>query len=425
MSHDTLLVHGGRPLHGSVEVTGSKNGALALLSAVLLAESPVTLDNSPDIADLRAKVSLLERFGVASHRTGNLLHLDPTILTHVTPDEETVRSIRTSFFLLGPLLARNGRASISAPGGCKIGARPVDFHIKGLRAMGAEIEFVGGVYQATAKKLRGATIYLDSPSPGATNHLMATATRAEGTTIIQNAAMEPEVIALAEFLSRMGANVTGAGTSTITIQGVDRLDGCRMRVPADRMQAGTYLIAGAATKGDVTVTGVQPIDLVAVTNKLRETGCTVDETADSIRVRATERPLPIRFRTMPHPGFPTDMQQPMTALLATGQGTSLLEETIYENRIGHVDELNRMGANIFHQGQSFVINGVPRLAGATVEATDLRAGAALVVAGLSAEGETIIREVRHIDRGYQNLEANLVRLGADVIRRTADGEPLH
>lgn len=418
---ETLTIEGGRALRGEVAVAGSKNGALGLLAAVVLSSEPIVLENAPDIADVNAKLRLLTRFGVVCENENGVIRLDPSGVTDGNPEEETVRSIRTSFFLLGPLLARNGKVRIAAPGGCKIGARPVDFHIRGLRAMGAEIDFDHGVYTAKADRLKGATIYLDSPSPGATNHLMSTATLADGITVIQNAAMEPEVVALAGMLNCMGARVEGAGTSTIMVTGKPQLGGCRYRVPADRMQAGTYLVAAAATRGDVTVRGVLPEDQIPIVNKLRETGASVEEGGDWIRVRASERPKAVRVRTMPHPGFPTDMQQPMCALLTEGLGTSEIEETIYENRIGHIDELNRMGADIRLSGKTAIVAGVNNLRGAVVEATDLRCGAALVVAGLAADGLTQIKNVHHIDRGYERFEDNLRSLGAEI-RREAPAE---
>ncbi len=414
-------IQGGNRLQGEVDVAGSKNTALAIMSAVALAEGTTVLHNVPNISDTRIKAGLLEKFGAkVQWREGSLI-VDCTDLHNGETDEETVRAIRTSFYLLGPLLARIGKVDMPAPGGCKIGARPVDFHLKGLALLGAEVTLEGGVYHAEAAELRGAEIYLDFPSAGATQHLMATATLAKGATTIQNAAMEPEVVALAQFLQAMGARIEGAGTSTITILGVESLEGCAFRIPADRMQSGTYLLGGAITQGDVTVRGVLPGDLTAVVNKLREAGAEVEEGADWVRARATRRLKAIKVKTMPHPGFPTDMQQPMAAVLTLASGTSIVEETIYESRTGHIAELNRMGANIRVEGRSAIIAGVKGLKGAHVEASDLRAGASLVLAGLAAEGDTFVRNVHFIDRGYENFEQNLRGLGG-TIERIAIGE---
>ena len=413
---NVFKIKGGKRLEGVVDVGGSKNTALAIMSAVVLPQGKVVLSNVPNLSDTRIKSSLLERFGARVYWDGDRLEVDSTDIHPGETDEETVRLIRTSFYLLGPLLARTKRIELPAPGGCKIGARPVDFHIKGLRALGASIELENGRYVAECDQLKGAEIYLDFPSAGATQHLMSTAVLAKGITTIQNAATEPEVTALADFLNKMGARIEGAGTNTITIMGKDHLEGAEFRIPADRMQAGTYLLAGAITGGDVTVRGILPEEQTALVNKLREAGAFVDEGPDWVRV-AVDRPLRgINIKTMPHPGFPTDMQQPMAATLALAEGMSVVEETIYESRIGHIPELNRMGANIRTEGRSAIITGVSGLRGAVVEATDLRAGAALVLAGLAAKGETTIKNIHFIDRGYEQFEETLRSLGANVKR---------
>ncbi len=422
----TFHIIGGEKLCGEIDVAGSKNTALAIMSAVVLADGVTVLHNVPDVSDTRIKATLLERFGVKVQWLERSLYLDCSNVVAGEADEETVRAIRTSFYLLGPLLARVGRVSMPAPGGCKIGARPVDFHLKGLALLGAEVELEGGVYNAKVRQLNGAEIYLDFPSAGATQHLMATATLARGITVIQNAAAEPEVIALAEFLNRMGARIEGQGTSTVSIIGVDRLEPCEYRIPADRLQAGTYLLAGAITRGRVTVKGIMPDHQTALVNKLREAGAEIEEGPDWVTVGAQSRLKAIKVKTMPYPGFPTDIQQPMAALLALAQGTSVVEETIYESRSGHVQELNRMGANIRMQGSSAIICGVENLKGAIVEASDLRAGAALCLAGLAAAGDTIVKNIHFIDRGYQAFEANLSSLGARIERVETDvssGEP--
>lgn len=413
---NVFKIKGGKRLEGVVDVGGSKNTALAIMSAVVIPEGKVLLTNVPNLSDTRIKSGLLERFGAKVAWDGNRLEVDSTDIHPGETDEETVRLIRTSFYLLGPLLARTKRIELPAPGGCKIGARPVDFHIKGLRALGASIELENGRYVAECDQLKGAEIYLDFPSAGATQHLMSTAVLAKGVTTIQNAATEPEVTALAKFLNQMGARIEGAGTNTITIIGKERLHGTEFRIPADRMQAGTYLLAGAITGGDVTVRGILPEEQTALVNKLREAGADVDEGPDWVRV-SVDKPLKgTNIKTMPHPGFPTDMQQPMAATLALAEGTSVVEETIYESRIGHIQELNRMGANIRSEGRSAIITGVSGLRGAVVEATDLRAGAALVLAGLAAKGETTIKNIHFIDRGYEEFEETLRSLGANMKR---------
>ena len=388
---------------------------------MLLSDEPVTLRGVPQVSDIRIKLDLLSHIGAEVRRDGDTVWIDAGGINNTEPPPDQVRAIRTSFYLLGPLLARLGRARLPQPGGCKIGARPVDFHLKGLSALGAQIELVGGAYEARAKRLKGAEIYLDYPSAGATQHLMAAACLAKGQSVIKNAAMEPEVVALADFLNRLGARVEGAGTSTVTISGVNRLGGGEYRIPADRLQAGTYLVAAAATAGDVTVHGVLPEYQAPVVSKLKEAGATVEEGSDRIRVRGTRYMQAVSIKTMPYPGFPTDIQQPMAALLTTAHGVSTVEESIYESRIGHIDELNRMGAKIRLEGRTSVVTGVDHLHGTVVEATDLRAGAALIIAALMAEGETVVKNVHHIDRGYENLEESLRALGADI-RRVASGE---
>lgn len=413
---NVFRIEGGRALSGTVEVPGSKNACLAILSSVVLAEGTTVLHNVPYVSDVRIKAEILKRFGAKVEWREGSLFIDCTNLYAGDADPEAVRAIRTSFYLLGPLLGRLGKVRIPMPGGCKIGARPVDFHLKGLSLLGAEIDIEDGAYDGRADGLVGAEIYLDFPSAGATQHLMASATLAKGITTIQNAAVEPEVVELADFLNRMGARIEGAGSSTISIMGVDRLHGCEFRVPSDRLQAGTYLLAGAITGGDVTVTDINPETQTALVNKLREAGAEADERLNSVRVAAPNRLTGIKIRTMPYPGFPTDMQQPMAATLALASSTSVVEETIYESRTGHISELNRMGAKISLEGRSALITGVQRLKSATVVASDLRAGAALVLAGLAAEGETMVRNIHFVDRGYEDLEAKLTSLGAKIER---------
>jgi UDP-N-acetylglucosamine 1-carboxyvinyltransferase len=421
---EVLKIRGGTPLVGEVEIPGSKNAALALLSAVPLSKGQIVLHNVPDISDVHIKLNMLKSFGALVEWREGTLYIDASTMHSWKPEEVDQRPIRTGFYLLGPLLARHGRALLPMPGGCKIGARPVDYHLKGLAMLGAKIELVNGCYQGVAEHLKGAEIYFDFPSAGATQHLMATATLAEGVTTIQNAAIEPEVTALAAFLCAMGARIEGAGTSTITIMGVSQLNGCNFRVPADRMQAGTYLLAGAITRGDIRVTGILPEDQTAMVQKLKEAEITVDEGPDWVRVRGERRPKGIRIRTMPHPGFPTDIQQPMSALLAIAKGSSVIEETIYESRIGHVAELCRMGAQMTIQNRTTIIEGVEQLHYATVEASDLRAGAALILAGLAADGETTIKNIHFIDRGYEYIEQRLTSLGAHIKRTDKRRTPI-
>lgn len=411
-----LVLSGGNPLRGEIEVAGSKNISLALLSAVALCEDPVTLTNVPQISDTRHKAQLLESFGAKIHWEGDRMTVDSRSLHVGQVDEEVTRKIRTSFYLLGPLLARLGEVDLPMPGGCKIGERPVDFHLKGLRAMGAEITEEGGVYRARVNGFIGGELYLDLPSAGATQHLMTTAARARGITVIHNAAMEPEVTTLADFLGAMGAQIEGAGTPTITVTGRGRLGGGTFRVPADRLQAGTFLLAGAITGGDVTVRGILPENQIALGTKLKEAGAHVTEGNEWVRVAAPQRLNGVQIQTAPHPGFPTDLQQPMCALLTLASGVSTIKETIYESRTGHIPELVRMGAHIRNDGRTATIQGVERLRGASVEASDLRAGAALCLAALAADGETTVRNIHWIDRGYESIEASFRSLGGDIAR---------
>ncbi len=411
-----LQISGGTPLRGTISAPGSKNAGLAILSAVLLADGESVLHNVPNVSDIRIKSQLLETFGAKVRMIEGSLFIDSSDICFSEPEEDQVRLIRTSFYLLGPLLARLGRVRIPAPGGCKIGARPVDYHLKSLEAMGATIRLENGWYFAETNGLKAANLYFDFPSAGATQHMMATACLADGITTIDNAAIEPEVTALAGFLNSIGANIEGAGTGTITITGRKSLQGSVYRIPDDRLQAGTYLLAGAITGGDVTVTDILPENQTALINKLIESGVEVEEGPNWVRAKSNGRMKGIRVKTMPHPGFPTDMQQPMAAALTLASGISAIEETIYESRIGHIPELRRMGANIELQGRTALITGVKKLDSAIVEASDLRAGAALVLAGLAAEGETTVRNIHFIDRGYEDIEGTLQKLGASVTR---------
>lgn len=411
-----LRIRGGNRLHGEVEVPGSKNATLAILSSVPLTNGKIVLHNVPEISDVRIKLELLEDFGANIERHEGSVFIDCSDFKYHEPDETRVRPIRTSFYLLGPLLARLGKAKLPMPGGCLIGARPVDFHLKGLALLGAEVDLANGCYTASTDGLKGADIYFDFPSAGATQHLMATATLAVGITTIHNAAMEPEVTTLASFLNMMGARIEGAGTSTITITGVESFEDCEFRIPADRLQASIYLMAAAITKGDITVRGVLPENQTATVTKLKEAGADFQEGSDWVRVTATDRLSGIRIKTMPYPGFPTDAQQLMAAVLTLAKGNSTVDETIYESRIGHVPELNRLGAKIRVEGRMTLIDGVNSLYGAVVHASDLRAGAALCLAALAAEGDTYIKNVHFIDRGYDKLEERISSLGGEIER---------
>ncbi len=423
---EVLKITGGKPLCGVVEIPGSKNAALAILSAVILAKGKSTLHNVPKVRDIQIKLKLIEKFGATVEWNGDALTIDATNLEMNEVGEELVRPIRTSFYLLGSLLARLKHARLPAPGGCKIGDRPVDYHLKGLTLMGAEVSLESGSFVAKADKLVGAEIYFDFPSAGATQHLMATACLAEGNTVIRNAAIEPEITTLASFLKQMGAQIEGEGTSMITIKGVSELKGCNFRIPADRIQAATYLLCGAFEGGDIKATGILPEEQNALINKLREAEAQVDVGEDWVRVFSNNRLNGIRLKTMPYPGFPTDIQQPMATVLALASGSSSIEETIYESRSGHISELNLMGANIRHTGRTSGIEGVVSLQGTLVEASDLRAGAALVLAGLVAKGETIIKNVHYIDRGYESLEERITLLGGNIVRMTsAEWESSH
>lgn len=413
---EVIRIVGGRRLEGVVEIPGSKNAALALLSAVPLVKGKIVLAGLPNISDVRFKIKLLETMGVRVETIDGETHFDTTEAGPKEPSEEIMRKIRTGFYLFGPLLARYGHAILPMPGGCPIGDRPVDFHLKGLRAMGADVKIENGRYVGTCNRLKGAEIYLDFPSAGATQHLMATACLAEGITTIQNAAIEPEVTQLADFLKAMGARIEGAGTATISIHGDGPLEGGWAKVPSDRIQAATYLIAGAITKGDVTVKGILPEHQIALVQKLREAEVLVEEGNDWVRVKSEVRAKGVKVKTMPYPGFPTDVQQPFSAFLALARGNSVIEETIYENRTGHVPELCRMGAQIRTNNRLTMIEGVGGLRGATVKATDLRAGAALVLAGLAAEGTTMVDNVHYVDRGYEGLIERLTALDAQVSR---------
>lgn len=414
-------INGGNRLEGAVTISGAKNAALAIIPAVILSGESCLLENLPEIEDVRIVEEILTSMGADISRTPDgSMRIDPSGISTFSVTGEMVSSMRASYYLLGALLGRYKKAEIALPGGCAIGQRPIDQHIKGMRALGADIVIQGGSVKARADRLRGAEIYLDVVSVGATINIMLAAVAAEGQTIIANAAKEPHVVDVANFLNMMGANVKGAGTDVIRIQGGRRLHGCTYAVIPDQIEAGTFMIAAAATRGDVIFNNVIPTHLEAISAKLMECGVTVTEGDDGrdffIRVSADKRPRAVNIKTLPYPGFPTDLQQPMMALLATAEGNSFIMENIFENRFNHVPELAKMGASISISSRTATVEGVEKLYGAPLCASDLRAGAALVIAALAAEGESTISQIHFIDRGYEFLEQKLRALGADITR---------
>ena len=414
---DKLRIHGGRPLEGEVRVSGAKNAALPIMCAALLSEQPLRLTNVPYLMDVRTMAKLLRQMGVtADPPADGRLALHAGRIKDPTASYELVKTMRASVLVLGPLLARCGQAKVSLPGGCAIGQRPVDQHVKGLQAMGATISVEHGYMNATAERLRGARIVMDLVTVTGTENLMMAAVLANGTTVLENAAREPEVVDLARCLLAMGAKIEGAGTDVIRIEGVPFLHGAQHRVMPDRIETGTYLAAAAAAGGRVRLTGAAPESLDATLEKLRETGARITICDDSIEIEAAQRPKAVSVRTAPYPGFATDMQAQFMALASVANGTAVITETIFENRFMHALELQRLGADISIQGNSAVVRGVERLQGATVMATDLRASAGLVIAGLVAEGETVVDRIYHLDRGYEALESKLSALGARVER---------
>jgi UDP-N-acetylglucosamine 1-carboxyvinyltransferase len=415
---DKLIITGGRPLCGDVRISGAKNAALPILAATLLAEEPMIIGNIPHLRDITTTMELLAQMGVELTVDEKMhVEVDAARVTEPFAPYELVKTMRASILVLGPLLARCGEADVSLPGGCAIGSRPVDLHIEGLRAMGAEITVEGGYIKARASRLRGARLVFDLVTVTGTENLMMAATLAEGTTYLENAAREPEVVDLAQCLNAMGARITGAGTTTITIEGVPRLHGARYDVLPDRIETGTFLVAGAISRGSVNVRDTDPTQLDAVLKKLREAGAELDIGADYIRLDMHgRRPRAVNVHTAPFPAFPTDMQAQFTAMNSVANGVGTITETVFENRFMHVQKLQRMGADIKLEGNTAICAGVPRLTGAPVMATDLRASASLVLAGLVAEGETVVDRIYHVDRGYQNIEDKFAGLGAQIRR---------
>lgn len=415
---ERLVINGGKALKGSVEINGAKNAAVAILPATVLASNgKCIIDNIPDIEDVHCLERILKSLGCKVNKLdANTLEVDSTDLTSCDACTDDVRRMRASYYFIGALLSRFKKARVELPGGCPIGVRPIDQHIKGFEALGAEVTIEHGAVNVVAEKLIGANVFFDVVSVGATINVMIAATLAEGLTTLENVAKEPHVVDVANFLNTMGADIKGAGTDVIRIKGVKELKGCSYSVIPDQIEAGTFMIAAAATKGDVTITNVIPKHLESITAKLTEMGAIIEEGDDSIRVTSNGKLVGVNIKTTPYPGFPTDIQQPMSTLLSVVPGRSLIAESIWENRHKHIDELKKMGADIKVEGRVAIIDGVSRLTGAVVKATDLRAGAAMVIAGLVAEGRTEITSIEHIDRGYPHIENKFQALGADIFR---------
>lgn len=411
-----ILIKGGKKLKGEVKISGSKNAALPIMAATILTQGQNTLSSVPNLLDILTMMRVLRALGIrAEFHQGNKVKIWVNHrVKHVAP-YELVTKMRASFFIIGPILARMGFARIPLPGGCAIGSRPVDIHLKGLEALGAKISIEHGFVNVKADKLKGDRIYFDFPSVGATETIMMAATLAKGKTIIENAAQEPEVIDLANYLIKAGAKINGVGTETIEIEGVSELNAVEYKVIPDRIEAGTLMVAAAITSGEVKVCGVELDHIEAIIRKLRQAGVNLSIGKNAVTVSARNGIKPLDLKTMPYPGFPTDMQPQLTSLLSLAKGTSVVSETVFENRFMHVQELKRMGADIRLEGQSAIIKGVPKLEGAPVKSRDLRAGAAIIIAGLAAEGETLVEDIdRHIERGYEGLDKKLISLGAEI-----------
>ncbi|MGC5324957.1 UDP-N-acetylglucosamine 1-carboxyvinyltransferase [Brevibacillus sp. SYSU BS000544] len=415
---EKIVVRGGKALAGNVKVSGAKNAVLPIIAASILAEDGISvIHDVPALDDVYTICELLRTLQIEVTYDGEVLHIDATALSGIEASYELVRKMRASFLVMGPLLSRKGKARIALPGGCAIGTRPIDQHLKGFEAMGAKIEIGQGFIEANVEgRLKGAKIYLDIASVGATENIMMAAALAEGVTVIENAAEEPEIVDLANFLNSMGARIRGAGTGSIRIEGVEKLKGCTHYVIPDRIEAGTFMVAAAITGGDIFVEGAICDHLKPITAKLREMGVDVDEQENGVRVRRTGPIKAVDVKTLPYPGFPTDMQSQMMALLLASEGTSIVTETVFENRFMHVEEFRRMSANIKIEGRSAIIEGGVKLTGGKVCATDLRAGAALILAGLIADGETEVGGLHHIDRGYVDITGKLQALGAYIER---------
>ena len=417
---EQYVIKGGNPLVGEVEIGGAKNAALAILSAAVMTDETVTIENVPNVRDTNVLLNAIEEIGARVERLdAHTVRINGSFIRDFNVDNEFIRKIRASYYLIGALLGKYKRAEVALPGGCNIGGRPIDLHMKGFRALGADVDIKYGLVRAYAEKLTGTHIYLDKVSVGATINIMMAASMAEGKTIIENAAKEPHVVDVANFLNSMGANIRGAGTDVIRIVGVEKLHATEYSIIPDQIEAGTFMLAAAATKGDVTVKNVIPKHLEAISAKLLEIGCEVEEFDDAVRVVASKPLRHTQVTTLPYPGFPTDMQPQMTVVLGVAQGTSTVTESIFENRFKYVDELTRMGASIKVESNIAIISGVDQYTGARVNAPDLRAGAALVIAGLGAEGITVVDDIYYIERGYEASDQKLSLLGA-LIEKVSD-----
>lgn len=413
---DEIIIEGGAKLKGEVRISGSKNAALPILASTILASGTSTIYNVPDLIDIKTMGKLLNHLGAKVDIETERVNVDTTNIKNPEAPYELVKTMRASVLVLCPLVARMGEANVSLPGGCAIGARPINLHLMGLERMGAKVEIEHGYVKVTAKRLKGARIYLDIPTVTGTENLMMAATLADGTTIIENAACEPEISDLAESLKKMGARIEGAGENIITIEGVDNLKPVNYSVIPDRIEAGTFMVAGAITKGSIKLKDCIPEHFDAVMAKMKETGVEITEEDGGLRVKGVKSPKAVDLKTMPYPGFPTDMQAQMMALMTIAEGMSVITETIFENRFMHVAELRRMGADIKVEGNTAIVHGVPYLSGAPLMATDLRASASLIIAGLAAKGKTTLSRAYHIDRGYEKIEEKLSALGARIKR---------
>ena len=412
---EQYVIKGGNPLVGEVEIGGAKNAALAILSAAVMTDETVTIENVPNVRDTNVLLNAIEEIGARVERLdAHTVRINGSFIRDFNVDNEFIRKIRASYYLIGALLGKYKRAEVALPGGCNIGGRPIDLHMKGFRALGAEVDIKYGLVRAYAEKLTGTHIYLDKVSVGATINIMMAASMAEGKTIIENAAKEPHVVDVANFLNSMGANIRGAGTDVIRIVGVEKLHATEYSIIPDQIEAGTFMFAAAVTKGDVIVKNVIPKHLESISAKLLEIGCEIEESDDAVRVVASKPLTHTHVKTLPYPGFPTDMQPQITVTLGLSKGTSIVTESIFENRFKYVDELTRMGANIKVEGNTAIIDGVPGYTGASISAPDLRAGAALVIAALAAEGITTIDDIKYIERGYEDFHLKLASLGAQI-----------
>ena len=420
---EQYAIKGGNPLVGEVEIGGAKNAALPIIAAALMSEETVHIDNLPDVRDTNVLLEAMQSIGVMIKREDrHRVTIYPSRINNLVVDGEGVRRIRASYYFIGALLARYKKAEVALPGGCDIGCRAIDQHIKGFRALGADVNIEYGLIKAEAEHLKGSHIYMDVVSVGATINIMMVAALAEGQTIIENAAREPHVVDLANFLNSMGANIKGAGTDVIRIKGVSHLHGTDYAIIPDQIEAGTFMFAAAVTKGDVTVKNVIPKHLESITAKLLEIGCEIEESDDAVRVVAANPLRQTQVKTLPYPGFPTDMQPQITVALALSQGTSIVTESIFENRFKYVDELTRMGANIKVEGNTAIVDGVSKYTGAKISAPDLRAGAALVLAALAADGYSVVEDIHYIQRGYEDFHLKLQSLGAQIDKVDSERE---